>query len=190
MNILYLHGFGSEYNSASPKTKMLEKFGSVSGVNIDYTRGFTYVYELVSGICLREDIDLLVGTSMGGYTASHVGARLGIPFVALNPAVTPNVALHKYTGTDITDYTGRKYTLTSNVVDAYPEINTDGCGCVIVELGDEIIPALQTQWRLDSVYEVHVLPGGSHRFTDLKTASKIIGEFSVNSMASYGAVLE
>ena len=190
MNILYLHGFGNEYDSASPKIKMLEKFGSVSGINIDYTLGFDYVYKLVSGICLSEAIDLLVGTSMGGYTASHVGARLGIPFVALNPAVTPNIALHKHTGTDITDYTGRKYTLTSDVVDAYPDINTEGCGCIIVELGDEVISALQTQWRLTNVYEVHVLPGGSHRFTDLKTASKIIQEFSVNSMATYGALHE
>ena len=85
MNILYIHGFGSKYDPEHEKIKTLESIGTVFGVDVDYTRGFRSCFETIMDVFLTGSVDLVVGTSMGGYMASHVGAESGTPFVAINP---------------------------------------------------------------------------------------------------------
>ena len=185
MNILYVHGFGSNYDTTSPKIKMLEELGTVVGKDVDYSSGFKKVYAEIKDFALGNDIDLIVGTSLGGHTASHVGTNLGIPFVAINPAITPSVSLKDYLGTH-NDFVGSTYTLREDIVDAWPSFLTGGCGCIIVEMGDEICDANETITELTPHYEVNALPNGSHIFDDLKSGKEIISKFTVNNPCGYG----
>ena len=184
MKILYVHGFGSHFDPNHEKIKLLETLGEVVGVDVDYCRGFHRAFEAVREAATEHNVDLIVGTSMGGYMAAHVGSETGLPFVALNPAVQPNITLQKWTGC-FTDYVGNAHYLSENVADAYPDIATTGCGLVIVESADEVIPARTTMEMLEDVFHVEMFAGGSHRFTHMKQALPMIQAHMARA-AGYG----
>ncbi|SRR6056297_3361366 len=185
MKILYVHGFGSHYDPEHEKIQMLETLGTVVGVDIDYCKGFKNVFETVFEKASSESVDLIVGTSMGGYMAAQVGSESGTPFVALNPAVQPSETLQKWVGT-FTDYSGHKRYLTEGCVENYPDIVKEGCGLVIVETADEVLSANDTVDLLDDVFQVEKFAGGGHRFTHIEKALPLIKEFYNQSTASYG----
>ena len=128
MNILYIHGFASEYDPKSAKVECLRKLGTVTGVTVDYTQGYDSVRAVILDAILSNSIDLVVGTSMGGYMASHVSA--GIPFVALNPSVSPSASLSKYLG-GFVDYSGKTGVLTDDAVSSYPDFSTTAVGLIL-----------------------------------------------------------
>jgi uncharacterized protein len=172
LNILYLHGFGSEYNPASTKVAELRKLGAVFGIDLDYTLGFQTVLNQVQAHINSAGIDLVVGTSMGGYLASHSG----LPFVAINPAVSPSQSLNKYLG-EFTDYQGVSKMLTIMAVDSYPDVCTTGVGMVLLDQADEVIDAHATLNRLREHYEVIMYAGGNHRFEHMDLALDAVRDF-------------
>lgn len=185
MNILYIHGFGSKYDPEHEKIKALETLGVMCGVDLDYTRGFRNCFEIVLEEVLAQHIDLIVGTSMGGYMAAHVGAETGVPFVALNPAISPSNSLQQWIGHN-TAHDGTEFILTDSIVANYPDIIEEGCGLVIVETGDEVISASNTISKLAKVFKVAIFPGGSHRFTHIENALPLITEHYTTSTSMYG----
>lgn len=110
MSVLYLHGYGSEYKPDSEKIRALERLGIVSGINLYYGKGSEICIERAKLAFISQDIDLAVGTSMGGWLASHVGMKCGIPFVALNTAVSPSESLKKHVVIAV-NYTGTEHTV-------------------------------------------------------------------------------
>lgn len=186
MNILYVHGFGSHYDPNDTKIKILEMLGTVVGANVDYCNGFRDVFESVLEIVLTSDIDLIVGTSMGGYMAAHVGAKTGVPFVALNPTIEPGETLQRYVGVFI-DFAGNDRCLTEVTVENYPVIIQEGCGLVLLDSGDEVLNANTTQNLLSDVFNVKVFPGGAHRFTHLEEALPDIKVHMSQASTSYDA---
>lgn len=185
MKILYVHGFGSKYDPTHEKIQQLETLGEVVGVDVDYCKGFSRAFETVLAVVLSEGIDLIVGTSMGGYMAAHVGSETGTPFVSLNPATNPSESLQKWVG-GFVDYTGTEHHLAESVVQNYPDIVTEGCGLVLLDSGDEVINAYNTQSMLESFFEVHMFKGGGHRFVHMEKALPVIGVFLQKAGASYG----
>jgi len=185
VKILYVHGFGSHYDPEHEKIKALETLGTVIGVDVDYCKGFRSAFETVFSVALVEGVDLIVGTSMGGYMAAHVGAESGTPFVALNPAITPSETLQKWVGT-FTDFTGKDRCLTEGTVGNYPDIMQEGSGLVIVETADEVLRAADTVAMLGEVFWVEVFAGGSHRFTHMEAALPLIKEHIAHAGSSYG----
>ena len=173
MNILYIHGFGSSYDPEHEKIKALETLGTVSGVNVDYCAGFTAVYERALAAVMDNDINLVVGTSMGGYLAAHVASKAGVPFVSLNPVIVPSITLQKWVG-NFVDFKGNEHSLSKRTATSYPDIATEGAGLVVVETADEVLSASDTVDALDKVFNVHVMVGGSHRFTHINEALPLI----------------
>lgn len=176
MKILYVHGFGSKYDPTHDKIVKLSSLGEVVGVNVDYTLGYDAVLNKIVDTAEIEQVDLIVGTSMGGYMAANAGARSGIPFVAINPAVTPSETLSKWVG-NFVDHYGNDHSLREDVALAYPDISMDGNGIVLLDLADEVISATKTRNMLDGVYSVFVFEGGNHRFAHMDKALPLIKEF-------------
>lgn len=168
MNILYIHGFGTHFDETSPKVSVLKTLGRVTGLDIDYTKPICEIFESITNHIKSNGITLLVGTSMGGFFSAYCSANLKIPFVALNPVIYPRLTLSKYIGSGI-DYTGKHYTLTSEIVENYPEnISTNGCGLIMLEKGDELIDAEHSFKFLSPFYNVIISENGSHRFEGLQ----------------------
>jgi uncharacterized protein len=187
MKILYLHGFGSQFDSLSDKIIALDQLGEVVGVDLFYDEGYNSTVARATRSILHHKPDLLVGTSMGGYLVAAMGANFGIPFVSLNPAINPSNNLKKYIGIN-TDYTGRKYDLTEGTIDSYPNFCNDGYGLVLHSLGDEVIPVEETmEWSAGDRNQIKTvaLPGGDHRFSNISDAIPFIKTFYNMAETSY-----
>ena len=175
MNILYVHGYGSVVDKAMTHPKYLElsKLGTVHAIAHDYSESYHKILGDTINYVIENDIDLIVGTSMGGWVASHVGAETGVPFVSLNPSITPSTTLKKYDDTKMT-------------CDEYPDFNPHGFGVVFVESGDDVIDPKETVSQLNGHYPVNVIDGGSHKFESLCIIIKNIKEFYENSLLVNG----
>lgn len=186
MNILYVHGFGSRFDKKSSKIEALSEIGSVYGIDIDFTNPVdVWIKDVVKEIS-DKTIDLIVGTSLGGWTAAKVGSIVGIPFVALNPSIEPHESLKKYPKKGVTFY-GKEYTIDDNTINSYHSIAKDGCGLVLLEAEDEVIDSKVTYELLKNTYEVHMFSGGSHRFESLKDHLQMIENFYYQSKLINGA---
>jgi len=185
LNFFYCHGFASSFDPNKSKVQTLTKLGSVDGCNIDYTRRAD---EVVSHVIEQGDfanVDVIVGTSMGGWLAAELGSSLGIPFVAINPAVDPSQTLRKYIVT-AEDYQGKPYTLTESAVASYYPIAKNGCGLILLDVGDEVIDARHTQEVLTQYYQVEMFEDGNHRFAHMEEALPLIEAFQSQAEVVYG----
>lgn len=167
IRIMYLHGYGSRFDPQSDKMQVLSQLGKVFGPDLDYGQGPNAVLAIAIDFAHREQPDLVIGTSMGGWLASHVGAVLGAPFVALNPAIRPAQTLRKYIGHTI-NYSGFDATIDADAVSEYPDFQKGSfSGLVLCEEGDEVLDAGETLAFLEGHHDVRLLPRGSHRFSCL-----------------------
>lgn len=91
MNIIYLHGFKS--NSNSIKGKLLQHYCAkypeiqvhLPDLNMSPKAAIAYVSGLIE---LMHDVALL-GSSLGGFYATHLVAQHAVPAVLINPAMRP-----------------------------------------------------------------------------------------------------
>ena len=180
MNILYIHGFASSFNSASDKIMSLKQLGDVIGFNIDYTESPHDIRSSMTEAVLKYDIDLIVGTSMGGYIAACVSSATGIPFVACNPAINPAETMCYAIGYGF-NHDGSGFHLKAETVAMYEPFDTEACGLILLDEGDDLFSTDETVDALKESYEIVVFDGGSHRFEHMDESLGIIREF-INSM--------
>ncbi len=84
MNILYLHGLDSKLNPE--KRGILEKYGTVYAPDLDYYRD-SHAIESILEMYPGEEINTVIGSSMGGFAAYHVANALLRPALLFNPAL-------------------------------------------------------------------------------------------------------
>ena len=82
--ILFLHGLESKANC--DKVGFLRSLGHiVNSPKIDYRED--NCYDNLKTLVKYNTYDVIIGSSMGGWVAWHLGKDLGIPVLLLNPAV-------------------------------------------------------------------------------------------------------
>lgn len=169
MNIMYIHGFGSTFSPTNEKVIALGTLGNVTGPDIDYTRHPIEIFIELSQYTVDHNIDVIVGTSLGGFFASAVGTAMSLPFAMINPSVQPWETLKKFAGTH-TNFAGKVYTLTLDTIEKYHQFPspTYGFGLVLLDAGDEIIDPVYTQQLFYNIYPVVVFEGGNHRFVHIE----------------------
>ena len=86
MKALYIHGLNS-----SPNPKKLEIIDSlgleVVSPFIDYDQEKAAVYDRVKNIALENNVDLIIGSSLGGFIAFWLANDIHIPALLFNPAL-------------------------------------------------------------------------------------------------------
>jgi len=65
----------------------------VGGHDIDYTQTAEEVIEDSLDKLMQVNPDLIVGSSMGGWLVGILGAKTGIPFVAINPVCSATIRM-------------------------------------------------------------------------------------------------
>lgn len=180
--IFYCHGFGSCFDPASDKVSILSRLSPVAGRTVDYTQIPEHVFSEFAGSIQALNISLIVGTSMGGFFAAWLGSALGLPFVAINPAIDPGRSLRKHIGDGLT-YFGSPYTLSATVVDAYVGLpfRMDGTGLVAVDRGDEVIDPEETLTFVEGKLPTAVFDGGSHRFDHMSDLLPRLGDLQART---------
>ncbi|NKI26427.1 alpha/beta hydrolase [Arenibacter sp. 6A1] len=85
MNILYLHGLESTLSDA--KRSLLEKYGRVEAPLMDYKEQ-NQIFETLFEKYKNSDIDVVMGSSMGGFMGYYLAKALKVPALLFNPALT------------------------------------------------------------------------------------------------------
>lgn len=84
MNILFLHGLESKLSDE--KKIILENYGNVIAPDLDYKSNPDMIHNLHDQY-KNQNINTIIGSSMGGFTGFHLANSLGICALLYNPAL-------------------------------------------------------------------------------------------------------
>lgn len=84
MQILYIHGLDSKLSPE--KREILQKFGEVLSPDLNYYENPDVIDSILQEV-EEEEIDLIIGSSIGGFAAYYVSTALGKPALLFNPAL-------------------------------------------------------------------------------------------------------
>ncbi|WP_416422133.1 YqiA/YcfP family alpha/beta fold hydrolase [Pseudomonas sp. App30] len=120
-SILYIHGLNSAPASkkASTLTEVMQRMGLEGQLRVPalHHHPRQAIGQLDSAIA-ELDAPLLVGSSLGGYYATHLAERHGLKALLINPVVNPHRLFDGFLGTQQNLYTGESWELTLDHVDA------------------------------------------------------------------------
>jgi pimeloyl-ACP methyl ester carboxylesterase len=84
MNILFLHGLESKLSDE--KRTILEAYGTVIAPDLDYNSKPNIIQDLYDDY-KNQEINVIIGSSMGGFAGFYLANRLGICALLYNPAL-------------------------------------------------------------------------------------------------------
>jgi hypothetical protein len=169
--ILYLHGFTS--GQASNKARLLGARAAERGVAFacpQLPHSPRQAIELVEDlIAANRGGVALVGSSLGGYYATHLAEKHGLRAVLVNPAVVAHISLGKFVGPQQNLYTGERFDFTTEHIAELsvlevPRLSRPENFWLLVESGDEVLDYRQAVARYQGARQT-VLSGGDHSFT-------------------------
>tara|TARA_R110000868_G_scaffold146772_2_gene367765 strand:- start:4638 stop:5159 length:522 start_codon:yes stop_codon:yes gene_type:complete len=85
LSILYLHGLESKLSEQ--KRFVLERFGTVISPDLNYYEN-NKIFESLITLIKNETIDVIIGSSMGGFMGFHLAKTCNIPSLLFNPALS------------------------------------------------------------------------------------------------------
>jgi predicted esterase YcpF (UPF0227 family) len=106
-----------------------------------------------------------VGSSLGGFYATHLAEKHAARAVLINPAIDPHIGLRAYLGVQKNLHTGAPYELTETHLrdwaKLYAERVTPQRYLLLVETGDEVLDYRKAVARYAGAQQ-HVIAGGDH----------------------------
>jgi predicted esterase YcpF (UPF0227 family) len=82
--VVYFHGL--ESNAGGPKYKFLkDRYGDVYSPQMDYRN--PSLFDQVYNNLKNQKVEIIMGSSMGGYFAYYLGKKLGCDTILFNPAL-------------------------------------------------------------------------------------------------------
>ena len=168
--ILYLHGFASCGNST--KTKLLKHyFGKENVIAPDLPVDPVEAVDFIRRQIFEHDIDLIIGSSLGGFYATYFTEMYGIKTVLINPSTQPFITLAPYVGTNHFWCSGEPFEFAREHLEslfefAVGQLNAPNRYLVLLQTGDELLDYTKAQEKYEGA-TVLVEEGGNHRFENL-----------------------
>jgi hypothetical protein len=111
----------------------------------------------------------VVGSSLGGYYATHLAEKHRLKAVPVNPAVVAHLSLAEFVGPQTNLYTGEVFEFRPEYIDELraievPRIARPQDFLLLAETGDEVLDYRQAVAKYAGCRQV-VLEGGDHSFT-------------------------
>lgn len=170
-SILYIHGFNSAPSSkkACQLVGVMERLGLGEQLRVPalHHHPRQAIGQLQQAIA-ELGRPLLVGSSLGGYYATHLAEQHGLKALLINPAVAPHRMFDGYLGTQQNLYTEETWELTLDHVAALAELEVPAPQDsqryqVWLQTGDETL-----DYRLAQQYyracALRIQAGGDHSF--------------------------
>lgn len=165
--ILYIHGLAS-CGTGNKSRALAAFFGARNLVAPDLPMDPAQATALLEEIVLRQDIELVVGSSLGGFHAVWLNRLRATPTVLVNPAIRPWESLAPYVGTLANWCSNENLELTAahlrqlRTMAREPDPVTES---YLVLLGgrDEILDHRETA-AVFSGFDVRISAGEDHRF--------------------------
>ncbi|MGH8618619.1 MAG: YqiA/YcfP family alpha/beta fold hydrolase [Burkholderiales bacterium] len=170
--IVYLHGFNSSPQSF--KARLVADAMAAGGHAADYVCPALPPQPAAAIALAAAAIEVLgatalIGSSLGGYYATHLAERLGLTAVLVNPAVRPYELLAGHIGPQKNFHTGAAYELTRADVDALRALEVAVTRperyFLMVTTGDEVLDYRQAVALYRGAPQL-VIEGGDHAFRE------------------------
>jgi predicted esterase YcpF (UPF0227 family) len=170
-SILYLHGFRS--SPQSWKSRLLGETLAVRGL-ADRFHCPALSHDPALAIAQAESVlaahgsCTLIGSSLGGYYATWLAEKHGLPAVLINPAVVAPLSLEAYVGPQTNLHSGETFEFTHDHIAMLRALEVPAISparyWLLVEEGDEVLDYREAVRRYAGCRQT-VLPGGDHSFT-------------------------
>jgi predicted esterase YcpF (UPF0227 family) len=164
--MVYLHGFNS--SPRSHKAQVLARYLEERGLGAQYACPVLppLATDAVGAVeKLLEGDDCFIGSSLGGFYATHFAEKHRRRAVLLNPAIDPHVGLRAYLGPQRNLHTGEGYELSEAHLREWQRLYvpriTPELYLLIVETGDEVLDYRRAVERYAGAEQV-VIEGGDH----------------------------
>jgi predicted esterase YcpF (UPF0227 family) len=170
-SILYIHGFNSAPAStkASQLRQVMEQLGLAGQLRVPalHHHPRQAIGQLEQAIA-ELGRPLLVGSSLGGYYATHLAERYGLKALLINPAVSPHRMFDGYLGTQKNLYTDETWELTHDHVAALAALEVAPPQDperyqVWLQTGDETLDYRSAE-RYYRACALRIQAGGDHSF--------------------------
>lgn len=167
--ILYIHGFAS--CGDSNKTRLLKNYFPdvyAPDIPVDPYEAIPFL----EGVVRKQEIRLLMGSSLGGFYAAYLAQKFEIKTVLLNPSIQPFITLaplvgrHTFYCSDET-FEWKKEYIHSLMSYAISKNSIKVPVLVLLQKGDEVLDFQKAATFYDG-YEVVIQEGGNHRFENLE----------------------
>jgi hypothetical protein len=173
--IVYLHGFNS--SPQSHKARVLKRYMEERGLGGEYACPALPVsahaaLQVIGATVEGRGAVCYLGSSLGGFYATHMVETHGGKAVLVNPAVDPHVGLRAYLGPQKNLYSGEPYELTEKHLDEWrasflPKLRPERY-LLLVETGDEVLDYRRALARYEGAEQI-VVPGGDHSLRSFPT---------------------
>lgn len=171
-SILYLHGFRS-----SPQSWKARLLGETMAARGLADRLFCPALSHDPEVAITQAEHILasqpgpftvVGSSLGGYYATWLAEKHGLPAILINPAVVAPLSLEAYVGPQTSFHGDETFEFTHAHIAALRKMEVPAITpqhyWLLVEEGDEVLDYRQAVARYAGCRQT-VLPGGDHSFT-------------------------
>lgn len=194
-SILYIHGFNSA--PASQKASQLSSVMSTLGLSDQLRVPALHHHPREAMVQLEQAIaelgrPLLVGSSLGGYYATHLAERHGLKALLVNPAVSPHRMFDGYLGTQKNLYTDETWELTHDHVAALAELEVPAPQDpqryqVWLQTGDETLDYRSAQLYYRAC-ALRIQAGGDHGFQGFAGQLPVLLSFAGIGTDQYQAI--
>ena len=171
--LIYIHGFNSSalsFKAGLLRRRMAElrRGWEIACPELSH-RPSEAVRELEALIeAHAEDGVALIGSSLGGFYATGLAEKYGVPAVLVNPAIRPYELLARYVGPQTNLYTNTRYELTPRDIDELRALEVDRITperyLLMVQTGDEVLDYREAVERYRGARQ-QVFEGGDHGFS-------------------------
>lgn len=176
--ILFLHGFSS-CGLGNKSSQLRAYFGNeeICSPNLPYSPFEAIQY--LENVLKHEEIDLLIGSSLGGFYATYLAEKYGMKAVLLNPSTQPWETLAAYVGEQKRFCDEEVFDFKSTFLDemkrleVLPEV---GQYLLLLQSEDELLDYTKAQ-SLYNTHKIIVEFGGNHRFENLDEYMSMIEKF-------------
>lgn len=155
MKILNLHGYNGSPKNAAYAALQANCCKNIMSPELDYDADSPEnILGKLRVIIADEQIDILIGTSLGGFFVAVLSAELNIPVILINPCLMPFLHLPRlgFEG-DIKPFISQFGTLI--------HLNRDIVSCIVGE-DDEVIDTHDLTERIRGNSRFRRIPGGKH----------------------------
>ena len=176
--LIYLHGFNSSPGSykAQMLLRYLERLGAAShylipSLDHEPQKAIADLQSLLDSKSDHTNITLL-GSSLGGYYATHLAQQYPVRVVLINPAVNPAQTLERYLGVNQKFYSDDSYEFTRRHIEQLAALKVakivdPSRYLVLLQTGDETLDYREAE-AFYAACDVRVEKGGSHGYSDFE----------------------
>jgi len=173
-----LHGFSS--CGLGNKSFQLKKYftsDEVLSPNLPYSPLEAIQY--LENILKNETIDLLIGSSLGGFYATYLAEKYGMKAVILNPSTQPWKTLAPYVGKQKRFCDEEVFDFKASYIEEMKTLEVlpvKGQYLLLLQSEDELLDYTKAQ-SLYNMHKIIVEVGGNHRFENIDEYMSMIKKF-------------